>query len=189
MRDVNLQNTVFNATGVGYGSTGAWGSDVSINTSIPSIGGAVTNGTTLVLTDYNWGLRNTSEIHIRAPNKGPFSGIAIASYTDSGFNANIEFTNSAIMELGGAMYLPNRMVRIQNGGRFYSLAGSDNTAETGCSQMVADSFSFLNDTSIRNKCAGWGLQPFGTDTSTGWYTGNQTSAPTTTGVGARLRGG
>ena len=163
MRDMSLSNVTINAM--------TSGTTVTIPSTIPSIGGAPTNGTTFILSNYNWTLGNTSEMHVRAPTSGPLAGMALTSYQDSGMtNLFMEFSNSSIFEMAGLMYLPQRYVRVQNNGNFSSVAGTDGTSETGCSQIVVGSFSVLNDTTIRNNCGGYGVQPFGTDTTTGWYT-------------------
>ena len=173
LRNVQFSNhTTVNGTG---------NSTTVINAVIPSVGAQTTNGTTIIMGNNNFMLGDTSEMHLKSATTGPLSGVVFGGYSD--VNAiYAEFANSSIFEFGGLLYMPNFGVRIQNGGRFYSMAGSDGTSATGCSQMIASSFDILNDTTIRNNCAGYGLQPFGTQ-PTGWYT----SGGGGSGTGTRAR--
>jgi hypothetical protein len=108
-------------------------------------------GVTLVINgNYVVNIGNNVTINITAPTSGPTAGLAIASIRTATASVTQEFGNNAILNLTGAIYFPNQIVKFDNNSTI-------NTAK--CGQLIARIVQIQNNANLKNNCAGTGVLP------------------------------
>lgn len=91
-------------------------------------------------------------IALTAPTTGPTAGIVIFGDRNMPASTTFKFNGGAGQVLGGAVYLPHGALQYAGG----------NTTGTTCTQVIADTISFVGNSQLANNCSGYGTQPIGT---------------------------
>lgn len=122
-------------------------------------GGATLSGAgvTLVFTsssgsDYATATINGgATINLTAPSSGALAGIVIFGDRNMPTGASFKFNGGASQVFGGALYVPKAAV---------SFAGGSGTG-TDCTQLVADTVSFVGNSNFAVNCSSFGTKPLG----------------------------
>ena len=89
---------------------------------------------------------------ITAPTTGPTAGIAIFGDRSMPTSTTFKFNGGAGQIIGGALYVPKGTLEYAGG----------NNANTNCTQVIADTVTFVGNSQLAINCAGYGTQPIGT---------------------------
>ena len=91
-------------------------------------------------------------VAITAPPTGPLAGLAIFGDRNMPISTTFKFNGGAGQVMGGAVYLPKGTL---------DYAGGANT-NTNCTQVIADTITFVGNSKLAVNCAGYGTKPIGT---------------------------
>jgi hypothetical protein len=89
---------------------------------------------------------------ITAPATGPLAGIAIFGDRAMPTSTTFKFNGGDNQVLGGAVYVPHGTLQY---------AGGNNT-NTNCTQIIADTVTFVGNSLLKINCTGYGTRPIGT---------------------------
>jgi Flp pilus assembly protein TadG len=89
---------------------------------------------------------------ITAPTTGPLAGIAIFGDRNMPTDTTFKFNGGSGQVLGGAVYVPHGTLQY---------AGGDNT-NTNCTQIIADTVTFVGNSKLAINCSGTPIRPIGT---------------------------
>lgn len=92
---------------------------------------------------------------ITAPTTGPTAGIAIFGDRNMPTSTTFKFDGGDTQVLGGAVYVPKGTLEY---------AGGNNT-NTNCTQVIADTVTFVGNSKLAINCSGYGTRPIGTSKS------------------------
>jgi Flp pilus assembly protein TadG len=110
-----------------------------------------TAGVTLVIDgNYTFSAGNNVIYNLVAPTSGPTAGIAFASIRTATSTVTQKFSNDAIVNLQGAIYIPNQIVQFDNNTII-------NTPV--CGEIVARIVQMQNNANLKNNCGGTGAVP------------------------------
>ena len=115
------------------------------------------SGVTLVFTSSNGHnyadatINGGATIDLSAPSSGPTAGIVMFGDASMTAGTSFKFEGGATQILKGAVYLPEGAV---------SFAGGANTT-TGCTQLIADTVTFVGNSNFAINCQGVGTKPLG----------------------------
>lgn len=119
------------------------------------IGNTVTvnasSGVTIVLNgNYAISMGNGVTFNITAPTSGATAGLALASSRTASSSITQTFSNNAIVNLTGAIYLPTETL-------YFSNNSTINTPV--CGQLIARIVRLQNNANLKNACGGTGAVP------------------------------
>lgn len=89
---------------------------------------------------------------ITAPTTGPTAGIALFGDRNMPTSNTYKFNGGTNQVIGGAVYFPKGTLQY---------AGGNNT-DTNCTQVIADSVTFVGNSLLKINCSGSGTRPIGT---------------------------
>ena len=89
---------------------------------------------------------------ITAPTTGPLAGIAMFGDRNMPISTTFKFNGGDNQVLGGAVYVPHGTLQYAGG----------NNANTNCTQVIADTVTFVGNSLLKINCAGSGTRPIGT---------------------------
>jgi hypothetical protein len=146
---LNAGANVTLSTGVYYLDQGS----LTVNGSATLTG----SGVTLVFTSssgHNYAsarISGNAIINLTAPTTGPTAGIVL--FGDRAMTAGTTFRleGGATQAFGGVIYLPNAALTYAG--------GSD--ANTTCTQIIADTITFVGNSSLANNCSSYSTKPIG----------------------------
>ena len=95
-------------------------------------------------------------VAITAPTTGPTAGLAFFGDRNMPTNTTFKFNGGTGQVIGGAVYVPHGTLQY---------AGGDNT-DTNCTQVIADTVSFVGNSLLKVNCAGSGTRAIGTAKAT-----------------------
>jgi len=168
----------FNVKGITILSPGSYCGDISVNagatlTLTPgiyylnganlSVAGNATilgTGVTLVFTGSgnNWGsatIGSNANVSLTAPVSGPTAGITIYGDRRMPVGTSFSLTGGGTQNLAGAIYLPSGAL---------SFSGGNGTSTT-CTQIIADTVTFVGNSNVQVNCAAMGGNTIGTVTA------------------------
>ncbi|MEN3350939.1 MAG: hypothetical protein V7632_4574 [Bradyrhizobium sp.] len=168
----------FNVKGTTTLSPGSYCGDISVNAgamltldpgiyylkgSNLSVAGNATitgSGVTLVFTGSgsNWSSANigsNANVMLTAPTSGVTAGIAIYGDRNMPVGTTFNLTGGGTQNLAGAIYLPKGDL---------SFSGGNGTSTT-CTQIIADTITFVGNSNVQVNCAAMGGSPIGTATA------------------------
>jgi Flp pilus assembly protein TadG len=165
---------------------GTGNSTTTINNGIPYGLGQTINGVTLLIaSSSSMNLNENGNMAIQAPSVGPTAGIAISQFGDDSSYQQWSFQQSGgQIQVGGAFYAPTKRLLFQNSFTIEAIAGSNGQAITGCMQLIGAQLELTGNVYLGNNCASYGVQPFGTSTTSGWQV--TTTGGTSTGSKAKF---
>ncbi|HWU54220.1 MAG TPA: TadE/TadG family type IV pilus assembly protein [Rhizomicrobium sp.] len=128
--------------------------------SLQMAGGATLQGTgvTIILTSSTGNNYATATINggatlaITAPTTGPTAGIAIFGDRNMPTSTTFKFNGGDNQVIGGAVYIPKGTLQYAGG----------NNANTNCTQVIADTVTFVGNSLLKINCSGSGTRPIGT---------------------------
>jgi hypothetical protein len=112
-------------------------------------------GVTIVLVDLNNKLKSNSNltmingnspVRLTAPTSGDTAGVVI--FAERSLNSKITFNGGSSQSFTGAIYMP---------GVDFTFVGG--TANTGCTQVIADQVTFNGTANLALNCSGTSVQP------------------------------
>jgi Flp pilus assembly protein TadG len=115
------------------------------------------NGVTLVFTSSSGNNYATASINggatvnLTAPTSGPTAGIAIFGDRDMSVGTSFKFNGGASQTINGAIYVPRGAVNFAGG----AATANANT----CTQLVADTITFVGNSNFALNCSGSGIKP------------------------------
>jgi Flp pilus assembly protein TadG len=132
--------------------------------SLQVAGGATISGTgvTIVLTSSTGSnyadltINGGATVAITAPTTGPTAGLAFFGDRNMPVDTTFKFNGGSGQVIGGAVYVPHGTLQY---------AGGDNT-DTNCTQVIADTVSFVGNSLLKVNCAGSGTRAIGTAKAT-----------------------
>jgi Flp pilus assembly protein TadG len=92
---------------------------------------------------------------ITAPTTGPLAGIAMFGDRNMPTSTTFKFNGGDNQVLGGAVYIPKGTLQYAGG----------NNANTNCTQVIADTVTFVGNSLLKINCSGSGTRPIGTSVS------------------------
>jgi Flp pilus assembly protein TadG len=119
------------------------------------------NGVTLVFTSRTGSnyadatINGGATIALTAPSTGPTAGLVIFGDRNMPNSTTFKFNGGAGQVLNGAVYLPNGTLQY---------AGGSNV-NTNCTQIIADTVSFVGNSKLAINCSGAGTVPIGVSKS------------------------
>jgi len=128
--------------------------------SLQMAGGATLqgDGVTIILTSSTGNnyadvtINGGAHLAITAPTTGPTAGIAIFGDRSMPTGTTFKFNGGDSQVIGGAVYVPHGTLQYAGG----------NNANTNCTQVIADTVSFVGNSLLKINCAGQGTRPIGT---------------------------
>jgi len=93
-----------------------------------------------------------ANLAITAPTTGPLAGIALFGDRNMPTSNVFKFNGGNTQVLGGAVYFPKGTLQYAGG----------NNASTNCTQIIADTVSFVGNSLLKINCSGSGTRPIGT---------------------------
>lgn len=128
--------------------------------SLQMAGGATLQGTgvTIILTSSTGSnyadatINGGATLAITAPTTGPTAGIAIFGDRNMPTSNVYKFNGGDNQVIGGAVYIPKGTLQYAGG----------NNASTNCTQVIADTVSFVGNSLLKINCSGSGTRPIGT---------------------------
>ena len=117
-------------------------------------------GVTLVFTGSgnNWGsasIGSNADVSLTAPTSGTTAGIAIYGDRRMPVGTSFNLTGGGTQNLAGAIYLPEGAL---------SFSGGNGTSTT-CTQIIADTISFVGNSNVQVNCPAAGVNAIGTTTA------------------------
>jgi hypothetical protein len=112
---------------------------------------ATINGTSVTLVingNYEVSIKNNVYINLTAPTSGDTTGVAIMGLRDATSTLTQLFDNNAIMNIQGAVYFPNQIVKFENNGM---------TGQTGCTQVIGRLVRLSNNVLLDSTCENTGV--------------------------------
>ena len=91
-------------------------------------------------------------IQLTAPTTGPTAGIVMFGDRNMPTSTTFKFNGGDTQVLGGAVYLPKGTLQYAGG----------NNANTNCTQVIADTVTFVGNSLLKVNCSGSGTRPIGT---------------------------
>jgi len=116
------------------------------------------DGVTIILTSSTGNnyadvtINGGAHLAITAPTTGPTAGIAIFGDRSMPTGTTFKFNGGDSQVIGGAVYVPHGTLQYAGG----------NNANTNCTQVIADTVSFVGNSLLKINCAGQGTRPIGT---------------------------
>ena len=92
---------------------------------------------------------------ITAPTTGPTAGIAMFGDRSMPTGTTFKFNGGDSQVIGGAVYVPKGTLQYAGG----------NNANTNCTQVIADTVTFVGNSLLKINCGGSGTRPIGTSVS------------------------
>jgi len=128
--------------------------------SLQMAGGATLqgDGVTIILTSSTGNnyadvtINGGAHLAITAPTTGPTAGIAIFGDRSMPTGTTFKFNGGDSQVIGGAVYVPHGTLQYAGG----------NNANTNCTQVIADTVSFVGNSLLKINCGGSGTRPIGT---------------------------
>ena len=128
--------------------------------SLQMAGGATLqgDGVTIILTSSTGNnyadvtINGGAHLAITAPTTGPTAGIAIFGDRSMPTGTTFKFNGGDNQVLGGAVYVPHGTLQYAGG----------NNANTNCTQVIADTVTFVGNSLLKINCSGSGTRPIGT---------------------------
>jgi len=128
--------------------------------SLQMAGGATLQGTGVTIiftssTGNNYAdatINGGATLAITAPTTGPTAGIAIFGDRSMPLGTTFKFNGGDNQVLGGAVYVPHGTLQYAGG----------NNANTNCTQVIADTVTFVGNSLLKINCSGFGTRPIGT---------------------------
>jgi len=128
--------------------------------SLQMAGGATLSGTGVTIiftssTGANYAsatINGGATLAITAPTTGPLAGIAIFGDRNMPNSTTFKFNGGDNQVLGGAVYVPKGTLEY---------AGGNNT-NTNCTQVIADTVTFVGNSQLKLNCSGSGTRSIGT---------------------------
>jgi Flp pilus assembly protein TadG len=128
--------------------------------SLQMAGGATLQGTGVTIiftssTGNNYAdatINGGATLAITAPTTGPTAGIAIFGDRSMPIGTTFKFNGGDNQVLGGAVYVPHGTLQYAGG----------NNANTNCTQVIADTVTFVGNSLLKINCSGSGTRPIGT---------------------------
>jgi len=128
--------------------------------SLQMAGGATLqgDGVTIILTSSTGNnyadvtINGGAHLAITAPTTGPTAGIAIFGDRSMPTGTTFKFNGGDSQVIGGAVYVPHGTLQYAGG----------NNANTNCTQVIADTVTFVGNSLLKINCAGQGTRPIGT---------------------------
>jgi len=128
--------------------------------SLQMAGGATLQGTGVTIiftssTGNNYAdatINGGATLKITAPTTGPTAGIAIFGDRSMPIGTTFKFNGGDNQVLGGAVYVPHGTLQYAGG----------NNANTNCTQVIADTVTFVGNSLLKINCSGSGTRPIGT---------------------------
>jgi len=120
------------------------------------------DGVTIVFTSstgHNYATANINgdaSVNLTAPTSGPTAGIVMFGDRNMPTGTTFKFEGGATQSFGGAIYLPRGAV---------TYAGGSN-ANTQCTQIVADTITFVGNSNLASNCSNYGTKPIGSAVAT-----------------------
>lgn len=116
------------------------------------------DGVTIILTSSTGNnyadvtINGGAHLAITAPTTGPTAGIAIFGDRSMPTSTTFKFNGGDSQVIGGAVYVPHGTLQYAGG----------NNANTNCTQVIADTVSFVGNSLLKINCGGSGTRPIGT---------------------------
>jgi len=128
--------------------------------SLQMAGGATLqgDGVTIILTSSTGNnyadvtINGGAHLAITAPTTGPTAGIAIFGDRSMPTGTTFKFNGGDSQVIGGAVYVPHGTLQYAGG----------NNANTNCTQVIADTVTFVGNSLLKINCGGSGTRPIGT---------------------------
>jgi hypothetical protein len=128
--------------------------------SLQMAGGATLQGTGVTIiftstTGNNYAdatINGGATLAITAPTTGPTAGIVMFGDRNMTNSSTFKFNGGDNQVLGGAVYIPKGTLQYAGG----------NNANTNCTQIIADSVTFVGNSLLKINCSGSGTKPIGT---------------------------
>jgi Flp pilus assembly protein TadG len=128
--------------------------------SLQMAGGATLTGTGVTIiftssTGANYAdatINGGATLAITAPTTGPLAGIAIFGDRNMPNSTTFKFNGGDNQVLGGAVYVPHGTLQYAGG----------NNANTNCTQVIADTVTFVGNSKLAINCSGSGTRTIGT---------------------------
>ena len=120
------------------------------------------DGVTIVFTSstgHNYAsasVNGNASINLTAPTSGPTAGIVMFGDRNMPTGTTFKFEGGAAQSFGGAIYLQNGAVTYAGG----------SSANTQCTQIVADTITFVGNSNLANNCNNYGTKPIGSAVAT-----------------------
>jgi len=131
--------------------------------SLQMAGGATLQGTGVTIiftssTGSNYAdatINGGATLAITAPTTGPTAGIAMFGDRSMPTGTTFKFNGGDNQVVGGAVYVPKGTLQYAGG----------NNANTNCTQVIADTVTFVGNSLLKINCGGSGTRPIGTSVS------------------------